>query len=163
MKKALTCAVALAVLTLSSPAWSAAPKPAPTGNMIGLSTENGRIAYDFIDLWFNQRQPEAAFDKYVARSGYMNHSMVSKNTVQTFESQKAEETRVTPPNARFEFKQLVAQGDLVFAHIHAFGSPNPLGDEMVIILRVRQGKVVDHWDLHTPIKPDSNVFEGLDR
>jgi len=51
----------------------------------------------------------------------------------------------------------------VFAHIHASqGGPGP-GDEMVMILRVRDGKITDHWDLHDALKEDSVVFSGLDR
>lgn len=188
----------------------------PNGNMIGLTTPNGKLVHDFIDLWFNQHQAEAAWDKYVARDGYMNHAVynaTTKTVNKTFEEEKKEEARAAGPHSKFIFKQLIAQGNLVFVHIAASqgeggvgpatgvpagapaggppgaapaGAPPPGGamraaapagggpggapqgdgkgpDEMIMILRVHKGKIVDHWDLHVPTNSDSVVFEGLDR
>ena len=173
----------------------------PNGNLIGLKTANGRLVYNFINLWFNEHQSEAAWDKYVARHGYMNHAVYNATTQtvnHTFAEEKAEEARAAGPHTVFKIKQLVAQGNLVFVHIAAShgeggqgpatgvtpgtpsasavnpaagpgpGGPGPQGDgkgddEMVMILRVHHGKIVDHWDLHVPTNSDSVVFEGLDR
>jgi predicted SnoaL-like aldol condensation-catalyzing enzyme len=132
-------------------------------NLIGLTTPNGRIAHDFIDMWFNQHKPRQAFDTYVSRTDYMNHSMISTRQKQDFASQRASEARMTTKAMHFEMKQLIAQGDLVFAHILATGGGDARGDEMMMFLRIRDGKVVDHWDLHWPMKDDSAVFAGLDR
>ena len=84
----------------------------------------------------------------------------------------------------------MAQGDLVFLHIvaksqgpapaSAGGAPaaaappvtaNPGGmvadgkgpDEMMMILRVKDGMIVDHWDMHIPTNSNSVVFADLDR
>lgn len=189
----------------------AAAKPDPNGNLIGLTTPNGKLAYNFIDMWFNEHKAEAAWDQYVARKGYMNHAVynATKSTVnKTFEQEKAEEARAAGPNSKFDIKQIVAQGNLVFVHIAATngeggvgpatgmpatptaapanapaaggmspGGAPPAGgmaaggpsgdgkgwDEMVMILRVKDGKIVDHWDMHVPTHSDSVVFEGLDR
>jgi predicted SnoaL-like aldol condensation-catalyzing enzyme len=161
----------------------------PNGNLVGLETANGRLVYDFIDLWFNKHQPNAAFDKYVARTGYMNHAVYGATTAtanRTFEQEKAEEARVAGPTTHFDVKQIVAQGNLVFVHIAATQGPagepagaNPAAparpaapmpggdgkgpDEMIMILRVNNGKIVDHWDMHVPTNSDSVVFAGLDR
>ena len=54
--------------------------PDPNGNLIGLQTANGRLVYDFINLWFNEHQAAAAWDKYVARHGYMNHAVYNATT-----------------------------------------------------------------------------------
>lgn len=194
--------LALAVLAGGANA-QAAPAPAadPDGNLIGLKTANGRLAYDFINLWFNEHQADAAWDKYVARHGYMNHAVynaTTKTVNHTFAEEKAEEARAAGPHTVFKIKQLIAQGNLVFVHIAASqgeggqgaatgvpegaapgasgpaagrqgsGGPGPQGDgkgddELVMILRVHHGKIVDHWDLHVPTNSDSVVFEGLDR
>lgn len=139
------------------------PKPAPVGNFIGLSSANGRIAWDFIDLWFNQKQPGAAFDRYVAPTGYVNHAMGKPGEVQTFEAQKAAESRIVPPGSKFIFKQVISQGDLVVLHINAFPGGDTPGDELVEILRIRSGRVVDHWDLHVPAPAGSTVFDRMER
>jgi predicted SnoaL-like aldol condensation-catalyzing enzyme len=162
--KALGLLASVALALSSSTAASAADNQA-YDNMIGLTTPDGKLAYDFINLWFNEKKGAEAFDKYVSRDNYMNHAVYNSSTSKpkTFEQEKAEETRIVPAGARFVFKQLIAQGGLVFAHINAFQGPGGPGDEMVMILRVQNGKITDHWDLHTELKEDSAVFASLDR
>lgn len=181
----------------SDPAAIAAARPDPNGNLIGLTTPNGRLVYDFIDMWFNQHMPEKAWDTYVARTGYMNHAVYSATTDtehNSFEEEKAQEARAAGPGTHFDIEQIVAQGNLVFVHIAATNQgrgegesndssrPPPaapaaapaagpgqmkadgLGpDEMVMILRVKNGKIVDHWDMHVPTNSNSIVFKYLDR
>jgi predicted SnoaL-like aldol condensation-catalyzing enzyme len=163
---ATAVALTLSVAAHAADAPAAAAGKVPYDNMIGLKTADGKLVYDFVNLWFNEKKGAEAFDKYVSRDNYMNHAVYnsSVNQPKTFEQEKEEEARIVPANGRFVFKQLIAQGGLVFAHINAFpdarGGP---GDEMVMILRVQNGKITDHWDLHTELKEDSAVFAGLDR
>lgn len=145
-----------------------AADPAADPNMIGMNSENAKVAIGWLDLAFNKNKMAEAFDKYIAREGYVNHSVYGASTKkkQSFEEQKAAEMKAVPPGARFEFKQVIAQGDLVMVHIHAYADPpkaEKWGDEIVEILRVKNGKIVDHWDIHAPLKEDSMVFVGLDR
>jgi len=162
---------ALASLAFLSGCTTAPAKPAAAAkpvddNLIGLTTPNGKLVYDFIDLWFNQHQGAAAFDKYVSHDNYMNHAVYSASSSKhlTFEEEKAEEVRATSnPNLHFDVKQIVSQGSLVFVHIHAHNAPDTPGRELIMILRVRDGKITDHWDLHDALKEDSVVFSGLDR
>ena len=98
---------ALALAALAGGA-VAADKAAPVDdNMIGLTTPNGKLVYDFINLWFNEHKGAEAFDKYVSHDNYMNHAVYnsSKNKHPSFEEEKAEEARIVPPQAKFEFKQ----------------------------------------------------------
>jgi predicted SnoaL-like aldol condensation-catalyzing enzyme len=157
--------LATAALALSSSIAVSAADNQAYDNMIGLTTPEGKLAHDFINLWFNEKKGAEAFDKYVSRDNYMNHAVYNSSTTRpkTFEQEKEEETRIVPAGARFVFKQLIAQGGLVFAHINAFQGPGGPGDEMVMILRVQNGKITDHWDLHAELKEDSAVFVGLDR
>jgi len=161
-----SCIVLLCILSLGTVRATSqnelGKSQAVSANMIGLSTPNGRAAYDFIDLWFNRHKPEEAFDKYVSRDHYMNHTTTT-DVVQTFESQKAAEARITPAKAHFDVKQIFAQGDFVVMHILATGGGTENGDELVEFLRFRDGKIVDHWDFHVPLEDKSAVFVGLDR
>jgi len=134
-------------------------------NLPGLQTPNGRIVYDFITLWFNQDQPGKAFDTYVSRNDYMDHAVYSASTKkpQSFEEEKAAESRITSPGTKFTFEQMVAQGDLVISHIFVTSRRSRVGSEMIEIEKLKGGKITDHWDIHVPLKPDSEVFVGLDR
>jgi predicted SnoaL-like aldol condensation-catalyzing enzyme len=140
---------------------------AGSDNLIGLTNANGRAARDFIDLWFNQHKPLEAFEKYVSRDHYMNHSTTT-DVVQTFESERAKEAGMVSPDTHFTIEQIIAQGDLVVMHIWATGRPavgtkSKNGDELVEFLRFHDGKIVDHWDLHVPLVDKSAVFSELDR
>lgn len=158
--------IGLTVSALAVLAGGAARAAPADDNLAGLDTVNGRLARDFVDLWFNQHKPEEAFDRYVSHDHYMNHAVYSAsiNQPKTFEQEKQEEARVTPcGGSHFDFKQIVVQGSLVFLHIQVVhAAPDP-GSELVILLRIRDGKITDHWDLHAPLKPDSAVFADLDR
>ena len=224
--KTLISAATLSVLAATvanaakTPADIAAEQPDLNGNLIGLTTANGKLVYNFIDMWFNQHKQAEAWDTYVARKGYMNHSVNGANisTVnRTYEEEKAAEARAGGPSSHFNVKQIVAQGNQVFLHIaitqtggqgaasgatppttagakgaapsgmplgvggpgnmppgssdgmNAGGAGGPSsGDglgprEMVMILRVKDGKIVDHWDMHVATNSNSVVFEYLDR
>jgi predicted SnoaL-like aldol condensation-catalyzing enzyme len=58
------------------------------------------------------------------------------------------------PDHRYEVKRVLAEGDYVMLHLHGMGGPNPHGESVVDIFRVKDGKVVEHWDIIQPI-PDS--------
>jgi predicted SnoaL-like aldol condensation-catalyzing enzyme len=154
------------VLSAALAVTMAGPTLAADDNLIGLNQPNGKLAYDFITMWFNEHKPREAFDKYVSKTDYMNHTVYNATASdhKTFEEEKEAEAKIVPPNARFDIQQIIAQGPLVFIHIHAFGQPkDPQGDELVEILRIENGKIVDHWDMWTAMKPDSAVFVGLHR
>jgi predicted SnoaL-like aldol condensation-catalyzing enzyme len=80
-----------------------------------------------------------------------------------FEEEKQSEIKIAANSTtRFEIRQLIAQGGLVFAHVQAV-KPNGPGSELVMIFRVRNGKITDHWDIHEALKEDSVVFDDLVR
>lgn len=156
------------LLTVVGLALGSSAYAADCGNMVGADSENAKVALGWLDMAFNQHKMAEAFDKYISRDNYMNHSVYGASTKQkqTFEEQKAAEIKAVPDGARFEFKQVMVQGELVMVHIHAFANPpkaEKWGDEIIEILRVKNGKIVDHWDIHAPLKEDSTVFLGLDR
>jgi predicted SnoaL-like aldol condensation-catalyzing enzyme len=55
-------------------------------------------------------------------------------------------------DARCEIKRVFADGDYVILHSHFHGlTDNPRGEAVVDILRLEDGKVVEHWDVIQPI------------
>lgn len=134
-------------------------------NMIGLTTPNGKLVYDFINMWWNDKQGDEAWDKYVSHDNYVNHAVYSakKGVKLSFEDEKKAEVRIAASSTtRFEVKQIISQGSLVFTHVQAIKSTGP-GNELVMIFRVRDGKITDHWDIHEELKEDSVVFDDLAR
>ena len=58
------------------------------------------------------------------------------------------------PQHHYEVKKVIAEGDLVVLHMHGMNGPNPLGESVIDIFRIENGKVVEHWDVIQPI-PES--------
>jgi predicted SnoaL-like aldol condensation-catalyzing enzyme len=50
------------------------------------------------------------------------------------------------PKARNEVKMVIAEGDLVALHVHSVRVPGTPGRNVMDIFRVKDGKVVEHWD-----------------
>ena len=51
------------------------------------------------------------------------------------------------PESSAEIKHIGADGDLVFIHNHIKLNPKDRGQAAVDICRVRDGKIVEHWDV----------------
>jgi predicted SnoaL-like aldol condensation-catalyzing enzyme len=59
------------------------------------------------------------------------------------------------PNSRSEIKRVLADGDYVILHVHAVREPGTLGQAIIDIFRLENGKIVEHWDViqDVPDKP----------
>jgi predicted SnoaL-like aldol condensation-catalyzing enzyme len=55
------------------------------------------------------------------------------------------------PQHHYEVKKVIAEGDLVVLHLHGKSGPHPHGESVVDIFRIKDGKVVEHWDVIQPI------------
>jgi predicted SnoaL-like aldol condensation-catalyzing enzyme/quinol monooxygenase YgiN len=60
------------------------------------------------------------------------------------------------PHLDAQIKTVVAEGDLVFAHVHGIRVPGQRGSAIVDIFRFEDGKIVEHWDVQQPI-PDHDA------
>lgn len=144
--------VALIALTAVS---AAAVARQPT-DLDGRKTPAGRVVYDFIQLMWNERQPEAAFDKYVSRTDYHNRyaggpAITEKAMHNGFAEERENEAKVVksmPPGRRFDINKLFAQGDQVFVEVHGVGGREGPGSLVWMLFRVKDGKIVEHADLH---------------
>ena len=62
------------------------------------------------------------------------------------------------PDSRAEIKHIGADGDLVFIHNHITLNASDRGQAAVDIFRVKDGKIVEHWDViqDIPEKSENN-------
>lgn len=58
------------------------------------------------------------------------------------------------PRLRAEIKRVIAEGDYVMLHVYGVNGPSPNGTAVVDIFRLKDGKVVEHWDVIQPIPPE---------
>ena len=88
---------------------------------------NKRIALAFVDLALNKKQPQKAADLYL-RDPYIQHN-----------------PQIT--NGKVDFKRAIADGDLVMIHSRLTTSATDRGTAVADIVRFRNGKIVEHWDV----------------
>jgi predicted SnoaL-like aldol condensation-catalyzing enzyme len=65
------------------------------------------------------------------------------------------------PELRVWVKRVVAEGDLVAAHVHAVRVPGQLGVAIMDMFRFEDGKLVEHWDVMQDIPEESQNSNGL--
>lgn len=130
-------------------------------DMKGAETPNGRIVREFVEMEFNQHKPAEAFDKYVHKD-YKNKYMGGPRIIENndFEGQKAAEVRVFggPQSAgmSIQIKKIIAAEDFVFVQGLAKGKPDAVGDQLWMLFRLKDGKIIEHWDMHSGLPENSD-------
>jgi predicted SnoaL-like aldol condensation-catalyzing enzyme len=107
--------------------------------------KNKEIVTAFYNLIFRDHKPAEAFERY-GGDKYIQHN------ARVPEGKDAVLGYFTPyfkanPDAKSEIKRAVAEGDLVWLHVHAKKDATDRGRAIVDIFRVEKGKVVEHWDV----------------
>ena len=111
--------------------------------------ENTAVVKGFLDMVFNQHNVPQAFKQYVGAT-YTQHNpyvpdgisgalkglggMVAKN-----------------PQMHIYIKRTIAEGDLVMDHNLTVDKPGDLGEAIMDIFRLVDGKIVEHWDVVQPV------------
>lgn len=155
MKKIL---LSLIILPLTLTACSQNPyKPAAAVNTHTLNAiskqqraeQNKKIVVDFYEGVFLKHQVQAYSDRYIGNQYIQHNPQVpdGKAPFVNFFTGYFKEN----PEAKSVIKRAVAEGDLVFLHVHSTQNPNDLGVAVVDIFRVDHGKIVEHWDVQQAV------------
>jgi len=65
------------------------------------------------------------------------------------------------PNAVHIVKRMLADGDLVCAHVHIIFEPGTPGVAAVDIFRIEDGRIAEHWDVNQPVATEPNNANGM--
>ena len=116
-----------------------------------VAAANREVVLDFLEKAINQADFEEAQVHFGAR--YVQHNPMIGDGVEGIRKHMAG-LRQQFPLLRAEVKRVVAEGDLVVAHVHAMRTPDDPGLAIVDIFRLEAGKIVEHWEVRQPV-PDT--------
>ncbi len=140
MRSAHSCLVAV-VMVLSMNSIFAAQ--AATRD-IAKEEANRQLVLDFYERVFNGHDVEGGVasmaDEYRQHNPHIQSG--KKAFVAFFKDLFAKN-----PQARAQVVHVAADGDLVWIHAHIVNDPNDRGFAVVDIFRVKNGRLVEHWDV----------------
>lgn len=109
------------------------------------AAENKKLVVDFYEGVFNKHQVQSYSDRYIGTQ-YIQHNPYVANGKAPFVDYFTQYFK-EHPNAKNTIKRVVAEGDLVVLHVHSTQNAQDLGEAVIDIFRVEQGKIVEHWDV----------------
>ncbi len=118
-----------------------------------------RVVLDFFDLAFVNREPEQARDRYLGAT-YTQHNPTAPDGAEIFPTLIGG-LFAQAPEASFHLKRAIAENDVVVLHYNLKMFPDDLGQAIVDIFRVEDGRIVEHWDVMQPVPADSNNDNGM--
>jgi predicted SnoaL-like aldol condensation-catalyzing enzyme len=110
-----------------------------------MSEQNKKIAIAFYKKLINDFDADGAFALYGGQS-YKRHTPVIEDGQQGV-TKFISWLRANHPNSHMGIKRAFSDGDMVILHCHWKHSPEDIGDAVVDFFRVKDGKVVEHWDV----------------
>jgi predicted SnoaL-like aldol condensation-catalyzing enzyme len=106
-----------------------------------LQERNKAIVKEAFDAVFNKRD-ESAFDRFWSPD-YIQHSAHIPPGRDGLKSLVAQ----LPKSLKYEMAQIVAEGDVVMVHGRFSGIGQPKAWIAADIIRMSEGKLVEHWDV----------------
>lgn len=113
------------------------------------SEQNKKIVVDFYEGVFQKHQVKEYADRYIGNQ-YIQHNPHVPDGKAPFVNFFTGHFKENP-EAKSVIKRAVAEGDLVFLHVHSTQNAQDRGVAIVDIFRVENGKIVEHWDVQQTV------------
>ena len=120
--------------------------------------ENHEIAVVFLQMCARGEVREA-YERHVA-AGFVHHNAWFPGDRESL-LLAMEQSAAAEPNKSFEVKQTLADGDRVAVLSQLTRADGNTGYAVVHIVRIRDGQVVELWDLAQEIPADSPNVNGM--
>ncbi|TCJ79081.1 UNVERIFIED_ORG: putative SnoaL-like aldol condensation-catalyzing enzyme [Bacillus cereus] len=106
--------------------------------------KNKKMVVDFYNEVFNKHNIDI-IPKYVSEDYKQHNPFVADGRKAFMDFFK--DDFVKNPNSSAEIKRVVAEGDTVALHVHSRTNSQDKGVAIVDIFRIKDGKIVEHWDV----------------
>ena len=112
-------------------------------NNCNVAANNKKIVVEFYQKLFGDKDI-SVIDQYIVED-YIQHNPIAADGRQALK-EIANKWIANQPKTQVDFQKVVADGDLVFLHIK---TKNFSGKDvsLVDIFRLKNGKIVEHWDI----------------
>lgn len=114
-----------------------------------LAQNNKQIVIDFYEGVFLKHQVKTFADRHIG-AVYIQHNPHVPDGKAPFVDHFTQYFK-EQPQAKNTIKRAVAEGDLVFLHVHSTQNDQDRGTAIVDIFRVEHGKIVEHWDVQQAV------------
>lgn len=104
---------------------------------------NKQVVREFYEKALNEKNFDAA-SKYLGAK-YVQHNPRAADGAEGLKTY-LQFLKDKFPKSRSDIKRVFADGDHVILHVHAVREPGTRGQAIIDILRVVDGKIVEHWD-----------------
>jgi predicted SnoaL-like aldol condensation-catalyzing enzyme len=113
---------------------------------------NKRTVVEFFDLAFNQKRIAEAMERCIGPTYTQHNPEIAdgREGLATF----VHELTAQFPEFSVSVERVIAEGDLVAAHVYATRSPGDRGVVSMDMFRLEDGRLVEHWDVVQEI-PDA--------
>lgn len=105
---------------------------------------NRQLVIQFYERFFNQHQVQQAAS--VVAEHYKQHNPDVPDGKAPFVEFFAQFFKENP-GSRARIVRSATDGDLVYLHVHSTSKAGDLGQAVIDIFRVKNGKIVEHWDV----------------
>lgn len=119
---------------------------------MNITEQNRQIIAGFTELFYVQKKVRKAFDEYVSEQYIQHNPNLADGKEAALEML---EPKFSNPEAAFEIKRILVDGNLAAIHLNGKLSANSLGVAVVDIYRIVDGKIVEHWDVLQPVPTES--------
>ncbi len=92
--------------------------------------------------------------------GFVQHSPGIASGVPAFKDW-LDRTKAVHPRTRCAVKRMMADGDLILAHVHIVLEPGDVGVAAMSLFRIANGLVSEYWDVVQPVEPRPRNANGM--
>lgn len=114
---------------------------------------NRDVVLEFYDAGVNRRDYEAAFR--LLGDEYIQHNPHAEDGAEGFAGLFDTIFRMLP-DFRIEMRRVFVQGDMVAVQVRSHSGPSSHDEVGTDIFRVKDGKVVEHWDVIREVEEGIN-------
>ncbi|MFJ8023537.1 nuclear transport factor 2 family protein [Streptomyces sp. NPDC096311] len=121
--------------------------------------QHKRVVKEFVELAFNEGEPQRAVDLYVG-SRYVQHYPGERDGVEAFVEFVGKQV-ADGQQVHHDIRRLIAEEDMVAAHSLVTRSPDDLGIAVADYFRLEDNRIVEHWAVFQPVPESAANDNGM--